>query len=464
MRQKKIFLILALLCAVVQGAWAADRNYEYPTQTKPSFYKSYGGKENVVVINTEAELAYITVHFDEDSDFEVDDDDWSELNYYLNADLDMGTQYSWLPLGRESYWVTRYSGTFWGNGHTITYMIRGLDEEDQGLFATINKDGKVYDVKVVCDIYAKRDYVGGIAGHNFGRIENCTVTANIVNKDHDWVGGIVGENCPYGTVLDCRVSGMIKGTASEKYIGGITGRNIYGADKATIRNCWVSADVSSEHYNAVTSAYVGGIAGYNNSTIEYCCMTGNVSNPKNDCVGGMIGWTYSSGHDTNNTPASTNSSRGPRRIGHPSNGGLHTINKSFTFYGTITNNHSRSSDVFGGGNGDEIHESFTDDELAAYLNRFSGNDLYRYAIKYPFAINVTTEGYGSIEVSAGGGDRHYSGSSCRRRTSTSRWYSTNQPGSTMPVRRPTPSASAVLPNGASSPVMSAAASTSAAST
>ena len=402
MKTKKILFILALLCAVVQGAWAADRNYEYPTQTKPSFYASYGGKSNVVVINTEAELAYVTVHFDEDSDFDVDDDDWSELNYYLNADLDMGTTYSWLPLGRESYWVTRYTGTFWGNGHTIKFKIWDLDEENQGLFATIGKGGEVHDVNVVCDINTKRDCTGGIAGENRGLIQNCTVTANIVNKDHDWVGGIVGDNCPYGTVLDCRVSGMIKGTGSAKYVGGITGRNIYGADKATIRNCWVSADVSSEHYNAVTSAYVGGIAGYNNSTIEYCCMTGNVSNPKNDCVGGMIGWTYSSGHDTNNTPASTNSSRGPRRIGHPSNGGLHTINKNFTFYGTITNNHSRSSDVFGGGNGDEIHESFTDDELAAYLNRFSGNDLYRYAIKYPFAINVTTEGYGIIETSAGG--------------------------------------------------------------
>ena len=158
--REKIFLLFVLLCAAAQGAWAED-TYDYPT--KPEFYASYGGKSNVVVINTPAELAYITEHFDEDSEFPVEDDDWSELNYYLNADINMGNSYSWMPLGRESYWVTRYSGTFWGNGHTITYMIRGLDEENQGLFATIHEDGKVYDVNVVCDIYTQRDYVGGIA-------------------------------------------------------------------------------------------------------------------------------------------------------------------------------------------------------------------------------------------------------------------------------------------------------------
>ena len=56
---KKIYLLTVLLCAIVQGAWAADRNYQYPNPTKPSFYASYGGKSNVVVINTPEELAYL---------------------------------------------------------------------------------------------------------------------------------------------------------------------------------------------------------------------------------------------------------------------------------------------------------------------------------------------------------------------------------------------------------------------
>ncbi|MBQ9177276.1 MAG: hypothetical protein IJ139_10495, partial [Bacteroidaceae bacterium] len=185
MKRKKILLIIALLCMAMQGAWADT--YDYPEKTKPQFYASYGGKSNVVVINTAAELAYITEHFDEDSEFPVEDDDWSELNYYLNADIDMGNSYSWMPLGRVSYTVTKYSGTFWGNDHTVTYMIWALDEENQGLFATIHKDGKVYDVNVVCNINSKRDYVGGIAGENYGLIHNCSVMATIVEEDNDYV-------------------------------------------------------------------------------------------------------------------------------------------------------------------------------------------------------------------------------------------------------------------------------------
>ena len=257
MQMKKIFLMIALFCTVVQGAWAATREYGYPTKTKPSFYTSFGGRSDVVVINTEAELAYVTAHFDEDSGFPVKYDDWSELNYYLNADLDMGTEYSWLPLGRKTYYVTKYTGTFWGNGHTITYKIWDLDEENQALFSYIYPSGKVCDVNVICDISTKRSYTAGIAGENSGTIENCSVTANIVNEDHDFVAGIVGDNYSLGTISGCRVSGTIKGKGLAKYVGGITGFNEGGRSSGIISNCWVSADVSSEHYTAVTSAYVG---------------------------------------------------------------------------------------------------------------------------------------------------------------------------------------------------------------
>ena len=291
----------------------------------------------------------------------------------------------------------------WFNGHTIKYKTWGLDEENQGLFSTVC--GYVYDLNVICDIDTKRSYTGGIAGENWGNIENCTVTANIVNTDHDYVGGIAGFSARCSVTTNCRVSGTIKGKGSAKAIGGITGSfSSQGtAEEGKIRNCWVSADVSSEHYNTVTSAYVGGICGGNFCRVSFCCMTGNVSNPKNDYVGGLIGYTSSNSTGLTNADNIDNLARAPRRsrrrpVGHTTG----ALSDNLTFYGTITNNHSRSSDCFGKGGGDEIHESFTDDELAAYLASFDGNDLYRYAIKYPFAINVTTEGYGTVAVSAGG--------------------------------------------------------------
>ena len=366
--KKNLFLMIALLCAVVQGTWADT--YDYPTKTKPEFHAEYGGKSNVVVINTPAELAYITEHFDENSEFPVEDDDWSELNYYLNADINMGNSYSWMPLGRESYWVTEYEGTFWGNGHTITYMIRGLDEENQGLFSTIHEDGKVYDVNVVCDIYTQRDYVGGICGENYGTIENCTVTANIVNEGHDYVGGIAGKNSATAIVKNCRVTGTIKGAESAKYVGGITGRNTVMVNtpaKPKIVNCWVEADVSSEHDNGGTSACVGGIAGFNGGIVSYCCVTGNVTNPEDNCVGGICGENTGGGHaGRQGTPAGT--------VEH------------CTFYGVIDNDHSRTSDFIGEGYGKNLYRAFSQAEYDDAVS--NGHALYAYAIRNVFALRA----------------------------------------------------------------------------
>lgn len=81
-----IQLILALLCAVAQGAWADD-TYGYEQKTKPEFETSYGEKENVAIIRTAAELAYVTEHFNEGSGYN-DNQNWDDMNYYLDADIE----------------------------------------------------------------------------------------------------------------------------------------------------------------------------------------------------------------------------------------------------------------------------------------------------------------------------------------------------------------------------------------
>ena len=374
--------MLTLLCAMVQGAWADT--YDYPEKTKPEFYASYGGKSNVVVINTAAELAYITANFSEDSGYKVDgkSKDWSELNYYLNADINMGNSYSWLPLGRESYWVTKYEGTFWGNGHTVTYMIRGLDEENQGLFSTIHKNGKVYDVNVVCDIYTKRDFVGGIAGQNYGLIQNCTVNADITMEDHYYAGGIVGENLDTGTITGCHVTGTIKGVISDggttSDIGGIAGLNNHDTDGAghsyygTIVNCWVEADVISEGYNSYKQAELGGICGTNFATIKYCCVTGEVNSTKvKGYVGGIAG---ESKYDV----------------------------KHCTFYGSLPNYNSEHNSKYVGNvskddSGPNLFDTFNQAEYDDAVSK--GHSLYAYAILNVFALSVTTTGTGTVTVS-----------------------------------------------------------------
>ena len=372
MRTKKLFLILALLLTAVTGAWAD--NYDYPEKTKPEFYASYGGKSNVVVINTAAELAYITEHFSDGSGYN-DNKKWYELDYYLNADLDMGENISWLPLGRVSYTVTKYSGTFWGNGHTISYRIWALDEENQGLFATIHKDGKVYDVNVVCNINSKRDYVGGIAGENYGLIHNCSVMATIVEEDNDYVGGIVGENTDYGKVEGCYVEGTITGLGSATKIGGIAGKSnskVGGGGivyEGNILNCWVSANISSDCNNFSNRPYVGGICGENKGNMQYCCMTGDVAcaSEGNYQVGGLAGSSSGS-------------------------------TQHCTFYGTVKTPSEPLSKYIGNSHANaDWFDTFSQAEYDDAVS--NGHALYAYAIRNVFALTVTTTGTGTVTVS-----------------------------------------------------------------
>ena len=368
-KENTILCILALLCTMVQGAWADT--YEYPTKTKPEFYASYGGKSNVVVINTAAELAYITEHFYEDSGFPVDRDDWSQLDYYLNADIDMGTEHSWLPMGIGSN--TGYSGKFWGNGHTITYYIWDLDEAGQGLFSTIHTYGRVYDVNVICKIFSHQSHVGGIAGQSWGHIENCTATVNILCHEVHCVGGIVGYTHSGAFVAGCHVMGRIECTGSSMEVGGITGC-IDGAYITTVRNCWVEADIITDEAPSLYNADVGGIAGQNEYCVEYCCMTGNVTvKGKETGVGGIVG-------------------SNEKTVSH------------CTFYGTVSVNKDQKNKYVGSeapaGSSDNMYDAFNQDEYNDAISK--GYDLYCQAIKYPYAVNIKSYGIGEFNEIAPG--------------------------------------------------------------
>ncbi|MBQ3698787.1 MAG: hypothetical protein II886_02655 [Prevotella sp.] len=65
MRQKKIFLILALLCAMVQGTRAQNFDvWDGVTTKKPSGYYDYDFN---VTINSAAELAYVMQNYKPDN-------------------------------------------------------------------------------------------------------------------------------------------------------------------------------------------------------------------------------------------------------------------------------------------------------------------------------------------------------------------------------------------------------------
>ena len=221
----------------------------------------------------------------------------------LKRDIDLsGTEFSGVPI---------FSGHFNGDGHEIKGLEITGDGSYQGLFRYLTTLATVHDLKVEATVApgGSANYVGVIAGENFGSVTDCAVVADV--SGNSYVGGIVGVNGVSGLVEDCHVRGHIVGTHQ---VGGIAGENL-----GIIRGCTNRAPVNKEAKdNAVdlsditlealtgsesvdTSTDIGGIAGRSTGVIRKCNNHGSVGYPHIGYnVGGIAG--TQSGHivDCNN--------------------------------------------------------------------------------------------------------------------------------------------------------------------
>lgn len=184
---------------------------------------------------------------------------------------------SWTPIGNSS--SNAYSGTFDGQGHTISGLYFNNPETDNvGLFGI--SSGTIKNLGVVNSYIKGKDYVGAVCGINNGggKIENC-YNAGYVDGNRHYVGGLCGSN--YGKIACSYNKGTVAGA---QFVGGVCSINQGG----TIDNCYNAGSVSGTGYN------IGGVCGSNwanapgvTSTITNCYNIGNVSGPEN--VGGVCG-------------------------------------------------------------------------------------------------------------------------------------------------------------------------------
>ena len=194
-----------------------------------------------------------------------------------------GQSVSWTPIGNEAH---RYTGTFDGDGHTISGLyIDSSDNDYKGLFGYLSTDGNntgtVKDLSVSGSV--KGDwYVGGVVGRNGGNVINCTFSGSV--SGNIYVGGVVGQNG--GTVENCYNTGSVSGNS----VGGVVGYN-----SSTVENCYNTGTV-----NVSGNGYVGGVVGLNDgssSTVENCYNTGTVTGT-DDYVGGVVGDNGGNGNVT----------------------------------------------------------------------------------------------------------------------------------------------------------------------
>lgn len=177
-------------------------------------------------------------------------------SYKLTADIIVTAPYA-----------NEFTGTFDGNGHTVTLAISG-DSDYQALFAKLAAGAVVKNVTVEGKVTGKK-CVAGIAGQAIdATITGCANKAGILATDR-YVGGIAAES-KNTSISNCYNRGTISSsrTGSGVCLGGIVGNatNNTGGG-TTVTNCYSIGTISA---TADTSNYAA-IAGWcYNSTVTNC--------------------------------------------------------------------------------------------------------------------------------------------------------------------------------------------------
>ena len=201
MKMKKVFILFALLCAVVQGAWADDQPW---TRFAKRPQIDLDTKNTIYHIKSAEELAYVAKAL-----FEAGDPIGARnviADIILEADIDLSA-HEWVPIGNK--W-TAFIDNFDGRGHTIKGLRCHRSGEDYvGLFGNVGivasprygsdsqyLRGSISNVILIDSEIEGRDKVGGICGWFHGAsINHCVVDAKVKGSTTS-VGGIVGETAP----------------------------------------------------------------------------------------------------------------------------------------------------------------------------------------------------------------------------------------------------------------------------
>ena len=184
------------------------------------------------------------------------------LTGYGIVNSDTSAFSAWTPIGTSSY---KYNGIFDGRGHTIN----GLYTSDSslsyvGLFGYTGTSAVIKRVGVDDSYFRGKQYVGGIAGYNTGKIENC-YAFYIIAKGSSYVGGIAGYSS--GTIQICYNSGVINGT---NYVGALAGGK---SSSAKINNSYYLEGCATDGAGAVqygvgASSQGATVADSNYKTVE----------------------------------------------------------------------------------------------------------------------------------------------------------------------------------------------------
>lgn len=279
-------------------------------------------------------------------------------HYKLGADIDFAGK-SISPLFTNT---TQFTGTFDGDGHTISNFKVGTAETLStvnnkyfGLFGYVGAKGVIKNVKLDnFEFHVKRTstttFIALLAGYNAGTISDVTVTNSSMYVEIDntsspnaadssgnltgyYIAGLVGQNRNGASIKNCNVDLDINVKAKRgAVVGGICAINSDNSNvekENVIDNCKFNGSIdvaianttSTTHDKVITS--VGGIIGKNYYTVSNCEVLGSIklvsqfktplkeTDEKNDkyyrlFCGGLVGWNVSDLSVVKDSKASVN--------------------------------------------------------------------------------------------------------------------------------------------------------------
>ena len=188
---------------------------------------------------------------------------------------------SWTPIGyyNSSSDYVLYSGTFDGQGHTISGLyFNDTSVNLVGLFGYLAENGEIKNVGVIDSYFRGMNGVGGVCGRNYyGTITGCYNTGT-VSGSGNCVGGVCGYDTDNGTITGCYNTGTVSG---ERSVGGVCG---WKDNRGIIIGSYNTGTVSGIEY-------VGGVCGYtDNGTITGSYNAGTVTGERS--VGGVCGFNF----------------------------------------------------------------------------------------------------------------------------------------------------------------------------
>ena len=203
--------------------------------------------------------------------------------YKLVADVNLsGIKWSLAP-------VDLFNGSFDGDSHCITNLtIYSHGPDLVGLFSLIGSDSKISNFgleDVVVNASDSSEYIGGLAGRNYGDITHCYVTGSFsLGNECKEIGVLVGTNS--GNINNSYSTGSIS-TGESSYMTGV----LAGYSDSDITNCYADTNISVGD----NSRYIGGLIGYkyDSGYITNCYSIGEISIGDNhQDIGGLVGYSW----------------------------------------------------------------------------------------------------------------------------------------------------------------------------